>query len=254
MHSGCSSQPEHDRVYLCTHSQLLHLPLKRLLPEFMKNTTRFPGWIRAGAAFLFLNFNNFLAAVSKLFYRQSHFHVTPLLRFALPDLRALLQKLLLYGPMCSPHSFSLHPHLPCTPTSHPSPLRGSPSAPFLRPSLAPLPCRCCHASFMSACLRYPISPKKTLAAFSKSLQNFLCPSPASLCASSQTVQLHFGIALCHEWQNLLLTVLRFQEVKKSVSKETGVLLDCFIGENYRERRSKAGACTGKFDHLLGIAL
>lgn len=73
MHSGCSSQPEHDRVYLCAHSQLLHLPLKHLLPEFMKDTTRFPGWIRAGAAFLFPNFNNFLAAVSKLFYRQSHF-------------------------------------------------------------------------------------------------------------------------------------------------------------------------------------
>lgn len=73
MHSRCSSQPEHDRLYLCTHLQLLHLPLKHLLPEFMKDTTRIPGWIRAGAAFLFLNFNNFLAAVSKLFYRQSHF-------------------------------------------------------------------------------------------------------------------------------------------------------------------------------------
>lgn len=100
----------------------------------------------------------------------------------------------------------------------------------------------------------PLPPRKTLAAFSKCLQNSLCPSPTSLRASSQTVQLRFGIALCHEWQNLLVTVLRFQEVKKSVSRETGFLLDCFIGENYRERRSKAGACTGKFDHLLGIAL
>lgn len=72
MQSGCFSQPEHSCIYLCTHLQLLHLSLKHLLPEFMEDVTMFPGWIRAVTTFLFLNFSNFLAAVSNFFYLQSH--------------------------------------------------------------------------------------------------------------------------------------------------------------------------------------
>jgi len=37
-----------------------------------------------------------------------------------------------------------------------------------------------------------------------------------------------------------VTVLRFQEVKKSLSREAGIFLDCFVGENYREQRIKVG--------------
>lgn len=70
---GCSSQPEHSCICHYAHLQLLHLPLKHLLPEFMESMTRFSDWNRAGAPLLFLNFNNVLAAFSKPFYLKSHF-------------------------------------------------------------------------------------------------------------------------------------------------------------------------------------
>lgn len=139
---------------------------------------------------MFVIFNHILAAISKLFTYSPTSSIVHLLLFALLDLQTLLQMLLLYGIMCSPHSLLLYPHLPCTPTSpscsHSSPLLSSSSVPFLHSYPAPLSCRChCHASFISSPLRYPVflkKPCKGLAAFSKSLQTSLesCPTSVSV--------------------------------------------------------------------------
>lgn len=185
--------------------------------------------------------------------------VTHLLLFSLPDWRAFLLKLLflwhhvLSTFPSSASTSSLHSYLTLPLLS--LLLHSSPSAPFIFSSPAAPPCICCHAFLISVCFRYPISlPKlsESLAAFPECLWISLCPSPISLSVYPQTVQLCSGIALYHVWQNLLMAVFRFQEVKKSLSKEAQIFLDCSLDE--LQGMKKLGRWRVKFDHLLGILL
>lgn len=150
---GCSSQPEHSCICLCTHLQLLRLPLKHLLPEFMEDMTRFSDWNSAGAALLFLNFSSVLAAVSKPFYLQSHFpgHASTFvcasgLKSLSAETAVLWHHVLSTFPSSTSTS-SLHSYLTLPLLS--LPLHSSPSAPFICSSPAPPPCRCCHAFLIS---------------------------------------------------------------------------------------------------------
>lgn len=180
----CSSQPEHDCICRCTHLQLLRLPLKHLLREFMEDMTKISDWNRAGAALLFLKFNNVLAAVSKPFYLQFHFpchastFVCPSIFKSLSAETAVLWHHMLSTFLSSTSTSSLHSYL--TPPLLSLLLQSSPSAPFICSSPAPPPCRCCHAFLISVCFIYPIFlPKlcESLAAFSESLQISLCSIP-----------------------------------------------------------------------------
>lgn len=139
MQSVCSSQPEHSCIHFVTHLQLLHLPPKHLLPEFMEDLTKFADWIRAGAAFLFLNFNYFLAAVLKLFYSQSHF----LCHFSLPfQTCEPFCRNCCFMVSCAPHIPFFHIFAALTP--HPL------SVPFLHSSPLPLllNLRCADAAML----------------------------------------------------------------------------------------------------------
>lgn len=180
----CSSQPEHNCICRCTHLQLLRLPLKHLLREFMEDMTKISDWNRAGAALLFLKFNNVLAAVSKPFYLQFHFlchastFVCPSIFKSLSAETAVLWHHMLSTFLSSASTSSLHSYL--TPPLLSLLLQSSPSAPFICSSPAPPPCRCCHAFLISVCFIYPIFlPKlcESLAAFSESLQISLCSIP-----------------------------------------------------------------------------
>lgn len=240
---GLFLQPEHSCIYLCTHLQLLHLPLKRLLPEFLEDMTRLPDWVRAEAAFLFRNFNNLLAEVPKLFYVQSHFprHSSTSVCPSGPFCRNCY-----FMASCASHIpflfIHIFPALPPRPAAHIPPL--SAALQLLPSSALLLHLHLADAAMLPSFLHAWGTPFPTSQTLWKSCCVFKVPpdftGPTSLSEYSQTVQLLFGITLCHEWQNLLMTILRFQEVKKSMSREAGIYIVCFIGENCREWRGKVG--------------
>lgn len=240
---GCSSQPEHSCICHCTHLQLLCLPLKHLLTEFMEDTTKFSDWNRAGPALLFLNFNNVLAAVSKTFYFQSHFlchtstSVCPSGLRSLSAETAVLWHHVLSTFPSSASTSSLHSYL-TTPLLSLL-LQSSPSAPFICSSPAPPPCRCCHASLISACFIYPMSlPKlcESLAAFSESLWISLCLSPIweSLLPNCPTLLWHCTVPSMTKPACDSPQTSRGEEVSVKGSWDFPGL---FLGENCREWRS-----------------
>lgn len=194
---------------------LLHLPLKHLLPEFMDDTTRFPNWIRR-SCFLVCNIQSHFGSNFQTFYLQSHFQhcsstsVCPS-RLANPsaDAAALWHHVLPTFPS-SVSTSSLHSYLTLLLTFLTSTqLIVCSLPPFLScTSLLQMPLPC-FLHFLS--LEVPRFPQKTL---QRSCCIFKVPPDFSWILSHicqcllQTVQLWFGITLCHEWQKLLMTVVR----------------------------------------------
>lgn len=241
--SGHSSQPQHSCIYLCTHLQLLHLPLKHLLPEFMKDMTRFPGWIRAGAAFLFLNFNNFLAAVSKLFYLQSHFPchsstsgcpsglVSPSAGSA-----ALWHHVLPTFPSSASTSF-LHSHLTLLLTSLPSPQLLPSSVPLLHlhpTDAAMLP------SFLLAWAFTPQNSVKVLLRFQNPSRLPFAPVPHPWVCAPKLSSSSLASRYVRSDKNCLWWFSDFKGWSSPCQGETVIFPACFIGENCGEWRNKVG--------------